>query len=71
LLAQRNQSVAFKSQATANFQQAEAKFSSDQKSIKVLEINLARATEDLTRAKKSVDGGVITAEQFDHIKKGI
>jgi len=70
LLAQRNQSVAFKSQATANFQQAEAKFSSDQKSIKVLEINLARATEDLTRAKNQSDGGVITAEQFDHIKKG-
>jgi membrane fusion protein (multidrug efflux system) len=37
--------------------------------IKVLEINLDRAKEDMTRAKNQSEGGVITTEQFDHIKK--
>ena len=49
--------------------QSEVKYSSDQKSIRVLEINLERANEDMTRAKSQSEGGVITAEQFDHIKK--
>ena len=57
-------------QSLANLAQSEVKYNSDQKSIKVLEINLERATEDLTRAKSQLDGGVITTEQFDHIKKG-
>jgi len=69
-IAQRNQSVALRAQAMANLSQSEVKYSSDQKGIRVLEINLERATEDLTRAKSQSDGGVITAEQFDHIKKG-
>jgi membrane fusion protein (multidrug efflux system) len=69
LISQRNQSVALKSQASANLIQAEAKYSSDQLGIKVLEINLERAKEDLARAKSQSEGGVITAEQFDHIKK--
>jgi membrane fusion protein, multidrug efflux system len=68
-IAQRNQSIALKAQAVANLSQAEVKFSSDQKSIRVLEINLERATEDYTRAKSQSEGGVITSEQFDHIKK--
>lgn len=68
-VAQRNQSVALKAQSLANLSQSEIKFSSDQKSIKVLEINLERASEDMTRAKSQSDGGVITSEQFDHIKK--
>lgn len=69
MVAQRNQSVAIKSQAQANLVQAETKYSSDQKSLKVLEISLDRASEDLNRAKNQSDGGVITAEQYDHIKK--
>ena len=69
MVAQRNQSVALKAQAHANLTQSEVKYSSDQKSIKVLEIGLARATEDLNRAKNQFEGGVITAEQYDHIKK--
>jgi membrane fusion protein (multidrug efflux system) len=69
LHAQRNQSVALRTQARANFEQSEFKYSSDQKSIRVLEISLERATEDLTRAKSQLDGGVIPPEQFDHIKK--
>jgi membrane fusion protein, multidrug efflux system len=69
LFAQRNQTLALKAQAQANLIQAEVKFNSDQMGIKVLEINLDRANEDLTRAKKQSEGGVITPEQFDHIKK--
>jgi membrane fusion protein (multidrug efflux system) len=69
LLAQRNQSVALRAQAEANLTQSEAKFNSDQKSIRVLEISLERASEDMERAKNQSDGGVITKEQFDHIKK--
>jgi membrane fusion protein, multidrug efflux system len=69
LLAQRNQSVALKAQAEANLSQSEAKYASDQKSLKVLEINLDRANDDLNRAKRQSEGGVITPEQFDHTKK--
>jgi membrane fusion protein, multidrug efflux system len=69
MIAQRNQSISNREQAAANLVQAQAKYSSDQKSIKVLEIGLERATEDLNRAKSQSDGGVITTEQFDHIKK--
>lgn len=68
-VAQRNQSIALRAQAQANLVQAEVKYNSDQKSIKVTEISLERATEDLARAKSQADGGVITTEQFDHIKK--
>jgi membrane fusion protein (multidrug efflux system) len=67
--AQRNQSVALKAQANANLTQSEVKYNSDQKGIKILEINLEKASEDLSRAKSQADGGVITPEQFDHIKK--
>ena len=69
LVAQRNQTLALGVQSQANLAQAEAKYSSDQMGIKVLEISLDRANEDMTRAKKQSDGGVITTEQFDHIKK--
>jgi membrane fusion protein, multidrug efflux system len=69
LVAQRNQTFALRIQAQANLTQSEVKYNSDQKSIKVLEINLDRADEDMTRAKNQSDGGVITPEQFDHIKK--
>jgi membrane fusion protein, multidrug efflux system len=69
LLAQRNQSVALRQQAQANLNQSEVKYNSDQKSLRVLEINLERSVEDLNRAKNQSEGGVITAEQFDHVKK--
>jgi len=69
MISQRNQSLTLKAQAMANLVQAEAKYSSDQKSIKVLEIGLERAAEDLNRAKSQSEGGVITSEQFDHTKK--
>lgn len=69
LAAQRSQSIAVRSQAMANLAQSEVRYNSDQKSIRVLEINLERASEDLQRAKIQSEGGVITHEQFDHIKK--
>jgi membrane fusion protein (multidrug efflux system) len=68
-LAQRNQSIAVRAQAHANLSQSQVKYSSDQKSIRVIEISLERATEDLTRAKTQSEGGVITTEQFEHIRK--
>ena len=68
-LAQKNQSLALEAQAQANLTQSEVKYSSDQKSLRILEINLERGTDDMTRAKNQYDGGVITYEQFDHIKK--
>jgi membrane fusion protein, multidrug efflux system len=69
LYAQRNQALALKEQALTNLAQSNAKFVSDQQSLKVVEINLERAKEDLDRAKKQSEGGVITDEQYDHIKK--
>jgi membrane fusion protein (multidrug efflux system) len=69
LIAQRNQALALRAQALANLAQTEIKYSSDQKGIKVLEINLERATDDLERARAQSEGGVITAEQFSHIQK--
>jgi membrane fusion protein, multidrug efflux system len=69
LLAQKNQSMALKFQAQANLSQSEVKYYSDQKSLRVLEISLERANEDMNRAKIQSDGGVITQEQLDHIRK--
>jgi membrane fusion protein, multidrug efflux system len=69
LVAQRDQTFALKSQAMANLTQAEVKYESDKKSLRVVEINLERASDDLKRAKAQSDGGVITTEQYDHIRK--
>jgi len=68
-IAQRNQSFALRDQAIANLTQSKIKFSSDEKSLRVLEINLQRAKDDFVRAKSQSEGGVITTEQFDHISK--
>ncbi len=69
LIAQRNQAMALRIQALANLDQVNAKYTSDQQSLKVVEINLEKAGEDLERAKKQSEGGVITEEQYDHITK--
>jgi membrane fusion protein, multidrug efflux system len=69
MVAQRNQALAVRVQALANLTQSEVKYSSDQMSLKVLEINLEKSKDDMVRAKNQSDGGVITAEQFDHVKK--
>jgi membrane fusion protein, multidrug efflux system len=69
LVAQKNQAMALKVQAMTSLSQANAKYVSDQQSLKVVEINLERGKEDLARAKKQSEGGVITEEQYDHIVK--
>lgn len=69
LLAQKQQVLASKVQTQANKAQAEAKYTFDQTNIKVLQIALDRAKEDFDRAKTQFNGGVITKEQYDHLKK--
>ena len=69
LLAQKKQMIAGKSQTEANKSQAVAKFGYDEKNIKVLQIGLEKAKDDLDRAKTQYNGGVVTKEQYDHIKK--
>src|ERR1035437_9013769 len=51
MVAQRNQTLALSAQAQANLAQSEVKYNSDQMSIKVMEINLERSSEDMNRAK--------------------
>ena len=69
MIAQRSQVIAVKEQAEASLRQAEIKYNSDQKSLRVLEIGLQRAEDDFKRAKSQSEGGVITPEQLDHITK--
>ena len=69
LLAQKQQVIATKSQTVANKAQAEAKLQFDEKNIKVLQIALEKSKEDYDRAKAQFSGGVITKEQYDHLKK--
>ena len=71
LLAQKQQVLAAKLQTQAGKAQAEAKYEYDVKNIDVLKINVERANEDYNRAKTQYSGGVITQEQFDHIKKAL
>jgi len=69
LLAQKQQIIASKLQTEASRLQSEAKYESDQKGIKVLEIANTRATEDYQRAKTQYAGGVTTKEQFEHAQR--
>jgi membrane fusion protein (multidrug efflux system) len=69
LIAQRKQVQSVKAQSMAGLNQSQVKYASDQKSIRVLEINLERAKEDLARADNQSAGGVITQEAYDHVKK--
>jgi membrane fusion protein, multidrug efflux system len=69
LLAQKNQAIALRNQALSNIRQAETKYASDQQGLRVVEINLEKAKDDNDRAQKQSQGGVITQEQFDHIRK--
>ncbi|MCL1938448.1 MAG: HlyD family secretion protein [Candidatus Azobacteroides sp.] len=69
LLAQKQEIIASKLQTEASKLQAEAKYESDIKGIKVLEIANERATEDFQRAQTQYTGGVTTKEQFEHAKR--
>ncbi len=69
LVAQKEQALAAKAQVLVNESQAAAKYNSDLLSLRVMEISLEKATDDLARAKKQAEGGVITREQMDHAEK--
>jgi membrane fusion protein, multidrug efflux system len=69
LVAQRIQAIAVRDQSIASVTQATAKYDFDQKGIKVQEINVEKAKEDLDRAIIQYDGKVISKEQYDHINK--
>jgi membrane fusion protein, multidrug efflux system len=69
LLAQKQQIISNKMQTQAGKAQAVARYAYDIKNLDVLKINLERAKEDFERAKTQYSGGVITKEQFDHLKK--
>nr|WP_320059277.1 HlyD family secretion protein [uncultured Bacteroides sp.] len=69
LHAQKMQSEANLEQSKAQQVQAKAKLSYDEESIKVLQVGLAKAEEDYTRAKEQYKGDVITKEQYDHTQK--
>jgi membrane fusion protein, multidrug efflux system len=69
LVSQRLQAMASRDQAIASVSQANAKYELDQKGIKVQEINVEKAKEDLDRATAQFEGKVISKEQFDHTSK--
>lgn len=69
LMAQKMQAQAAKGQAEAATQQAMAKLGYDQVNMRVQEITVEKAKEDLDRATAQLNGNVISKEQFDHIKK--
>ncbi|HUW04886.1 MAG TPA: HlyD family secretion protein [Williamwhitmania sp.] len=69
MLAQKRQVVSQVALATANLTQTRAKYGYDEKNITVLVIARDRAKDDLARASTQFAGGVITQEQYDHLKK--
>jgi membrane fusion protein (multidrug efflux system) len=69
LIAQRIQAIAVRDQSFASVTQATAKYELDQKNVRVQEINVEKAKEDLDRAIIQYDGKVISKEQYDHINK--
>jgi membrane fusion protein (multidrug efflux system) len=69
LLAQKQQLIAAMQQSIANQQQVEAKYAYDKQNINVYDISVSKANDDFDRAQKQYTGGVITTEQYDHLKK--
>jgi membrane fusion protein, multidrug efflux system len=69
LVAQKQQALASKNQATASSNQAIAKYNFDLLSIKIQEVALEKAKEDLDRASVQFQDKILTREQFDHARK--
>ncbi len=69
LLTQKQLMISTKAQAYATKAQTEANYQYDEKNIKIMEIGFEESKEDFNRAQIQFTGGVITKEQFDHIKK--
>jgi membrane fusion protein (multidrug efflux system) len=71
LLAQKQVFISNTLQTQAGKALAEAKYEYDLKNIDILKISVERAREDFDRAKTQFTGGVMTKEQFDHLKKSL
>lgn len=71
LYAQKKQTFALRNQAIASLSQAQAAYTYNVESIKVLEVNVSKAQDDFNRANEQFKGGVLTQEQFDHAKKAL
>ncbi len=71
LLAQRDQAVAVMNQTITTKAQTEASYKYDQESLKVLQVNVDRATEDFNRAKIQFKDNIITKENYDHLSKAL
>ncbi len=69
LMAQKEQALAYINQANTMVVQSEAKLTSDNENIKVLEINAEKAKSDFERALKQKAADVITEEQFENVRK--
>lgn len=66
LKAQETQAIALKAQALSMKLQTEAKYTYDQEAIKVQQVNLKKANDDLSRSKAQFEGGVNTKEKLEH-----
>lgn len=71
LLAQKQQVLASKAQTISNKSQSEANYILAEKNSAIIKIAYEKAKEDFERAKVQYSGGVITKEQFDHMKKAM
>ncbi|HYW96653.1 MAG TPA: HlyD family secretion protein [Bacteroidales bacterium] len=71
LVARKRQAETQLAQAKSSKLQAQAKFNYEKESIRVVEIEYERVSEDFDRAKKQYEGNVITREQFDHSRKAL
>jgi membrane fusion protein (multidrug efflux system) len=71
MVAQKNQAIAMRDQATTTKAQTEASYSYDQESLKVLQVNVDKATEDYNRSKTQFESNIVTKEAFDHAAKAL
>lgn len=71
LIAQREKARTAVKQAEASVTQVKAQYTYDQKSIKLLEVNLKKAQTDFARAEDQFAGGVIPKEQYEHTQNAL
>lgn len=71
LLAQKQQIMASKVQSESGKLQSEANYQLAGKNIAIVKIAHEKAKEDFERGKIQFNGGVITKEQYDHLKKAM
>ncbi len=71
LVASRAEAESRRDQAMASRGQSLAQLGFQKESIKVVEIEYQKSSDDFDRAKKQFEGNVITQEQFDHSRKSL